>query len=86
MCGWLRPRDDARLARQPLPRGQILRAAGRQDLDRDGAIEPGIEGFVDLAHAAGADQREDLVRTELVAGLEWHAGKSAARLYSLNKG
>ena len=79
-------RDDARLTRQALPRGQILRAAGRQDLDRDSAIEPGIEGFVDLAHAAGADQREDFVGTELVAGLQWHAGKLAAQLYSLNNG
>ena len=50
-------RDDARLTRQALPRRRILRAAWRQDLDGDSPIEPGIEGFVDLAHAAGADQR-----------------------------
>ena len=36
----------------------------RQDLDRDGAIEPRVARLVDLAHAAGADGGDDLVRAE----------------------
>ena len=36
--------------------------AGRQDLDRDVAAEPGVARAVDLAHPAGADERHDFVR------------------------
>ena len=39
-----------------------------QDLDRDGAIEAGVAGFVDLAHAAGTERRDDFVRAEASAG------------------
>jgi hypothetical protein len=36
-----------------------LRIAGkmfRQDFDRNGPLQPRIAGFVDLAHASGADR------------------------------
>ena len=36
-------------------------------------IEAGITSAIDLAHAACPDRRDDLVRTETRAGLEWHA-------------
>ena len=35
-----------------------------QDLDRDESIELGIERPVYLAHAAGAERRDDFVRSE----------------------
>ena len=39
----------------------------RQDLDRDIAIEPRVAGAVHLAHAAGAEQRHNLVYADLRA-------------------
>ena len=36
----------------------------RQDLDRDGAIQPRVLRLVDLSHSSGAERREDLVGTE----------------------
>src|SRR5216110_1747018 len=44
----------------------------RQDLDRDGAIEPRIARAIDLAHAAGSERRDDLVRPEAYAGRNVH--------------
>ena len=35
---------------------------GQQDFDRDQAIQRCIAGFVDLAHAARADSRRELIR------------------------
>ena len=35
-----------------------------EDLDRDRAVEAGVAGPVNLSHAPGADQPEDLVRTK----------------------
>lgn len=35
-----------------------------KNFDGDGAIEAGVSGFVDFAHTARADRREDLIRTE----------------------
>ena len=58
-------RGGARLlleAAQPIGIG---RERGGQDLDRDLASEPRVARAVDLAHAAGAERREDLVRTQL---------------------
>ena len=38
-----------------------------EHLDRDAAVEARVAGFVDLAHATGADGRDDLVGTKLGA-------------------
>ena len=43
-----------------------------QHLDRDVAAEPRVARPVDLAHAAGAERRHDLVGAEPVAGREAH--------------
>ncbi len=45
---------------------------GRQDLDRNVATEPRVVRAVDLAHAAGAERRDDVVRAEPVTGGETH--------------
>jgi hypothetical protein len=42
-------------------------------LDSDDAIEAGIARLVDLTHAAGADQLDNLVRTEHGAGCQHEA-------------
>ena len=65
-----------RAARSRAPRVRSVRGtpgrprAPRQDLDRDRAIEPRVAGPVDLAHAAGAEGRDDFVRAETGAGCE----------------
>src|SRR5438093_9938830 len=41
-----------------------FRNVGRQELDRDRAIEPRIAALVDFAHPAHADERHDFVRSE----------------------
>ena len=38
------------------------------DLDRDDPVQACIARFVNLAHATGADRREDFVRAEFIAG------------------
>jgi len=43
-----------------------------EDLDRDLAVQPGVAGAVDLAHAPRAEQPHDLVRAESRACLERH--------------
>ena len=40
----------------------------RQDLDRDRAIQTRIDGFVDLAHPARAEQGGDFIWAEAGAG------------------
>ena len=55
-------RDGSRFALEALAeRAQVL-------LDCDDAIQASVAGFVDLAHAAGANGGEDLVRPESEAG------------------
>ena len=43
--------------------------------DRDRAAETGVGRLVDLAHAAGADGRDDLVRTKPVTWRKGHSGE-----------
>ena len=59
-----------RFAAQALARGGVGGRFGRQQLDRDLTIERGVVGAVDLAHAARADRRENLVAAETRAGCE----------------
>ena len=56
--------EGARLALEARPALGIAGQAGRQHLDRDGAVETGVPGAVHLAHPPGADGAEDLVRPE----------------------
>ena len=46
----------------------------RQHLDGDVAAEPGVARAEHLAHASGADRRDDLVRAEARAGGHRHRG------------
>ena len=48
-------------AREPLAVG---RERVGQDLDRDVAPEPRVARAIDLAHAAGTQERDDLVHTQ----------------------
>ena len=50
-----------------------------KDFVGEGAVEPGVAGFLDFAPAACADGGEDFVGTEFVAGGEGHVGISVAQ-------
>ena len=60
-------RDRPRLAREALAEGGVGGKRGRKHFDGDGALEPCVARFVHLAHSAGADLRDDLVRTQASA-------------------
>ena len=57
-------RDGARFQVEARAELRIGRQRLGQDFHRDEPIEPGVAGFVDLAHAAGAERAEDFVRSE----------------------
>jgi hypothetical protein len=40
----------------------------RENLDRDGAIEPRIAGAIDFTHTACADERDNFINAEARAG------------------
>ena len=66
--------DGLRLGREARERlgvaGQLL----GQDLDRDLAVQPRVPRAVDLAHAAGAERGDDLVRAEPGSCRKTHCG------------
>jgi hypothetical protein len=67
-------REGTRFAVEPLAQLRVGGERTGQHLDRDGPIEPRIAGLVDLAHAAGADGRDDLVGSKACAGRQRHPG------------
>ncbi len=68
-------RHRARFALEPLAPLHIVRQRSRQYLDGDGSIEARVARFVDLAHPARAERREDLVRSEAQPWLEGHGSE-----------
>ena len=65
-------RDGPGFAIETIARLVRDRHVGSEDLDGHEAVEPGVAGLVDLAHAAAAEWRQDLVRTEAGTGLKTH--------------
>ena len=63
-------RDGARLASETLSTRGSARTLAQQDLDGDRSIEPRVARLIDLAHAAGAEQRLNLVHTEQIARMQ----------------
>ncbi len=64
MCGWFNAADRAGLAVEPLAQLRVVREDGREDLDGDRAVEPGVAGLVHLPHAASANRGNYLVRAQ----------------------
>ena len=56
--------DRARLTFEALAQLRIGSQRGRQDLDRDAAIQPRVAGAVDFAHSTGAYRRDEFIRPE----------------------
>src|SRR5262249_53702963 len=76
-------RDDVRMAEggntlsfvfEPYSALRIGGHVLRKDFDRDCTVQSGIAGAIDLAHAAGPNERQDFVRAESSAGREGHEG------------
>ena len=73
-------RNDVRVIQRGGGAGFLLEAGAAlgiggelaEHLDHDLAAEPAIVRCVDLAHASGADRREDLVGTEAGSGGDGH--------------
>ena len=68
--GMVQRGDGAGLALEPGPQIGIASNLTRQDLDGDRSIEACVAGSVDLAHAAGSEGGDDLIRAEPGAGAE----------------
>ena len=74
-------REHPRLAFEPRNAARVARELLGQHLDGDVAAELAVARPVDLAHAADAEQVDDLVRTEPGAGLKGHG--ESGRFYSV---
>ena len=72
--GMVQRRDGPRLAL-----GSFAELLGG-DLDGDVPSDAGIARAIDLAHAAGADLRDDFVRAEFVTSRERHQSQSTPSL------
>ena len=68
--------DGLRLALEARQRVGVLRAVGRQDLDRHLAPEPRVPRPVHLSHPARAERRHDLVRAQSRPGGYGHGEPS----------
>ena len=74
MLGWFSA-DAERASRSNRSiRSASAATSPRKHLDGDDAPEPGVAGPVDLAHAAGADRRDDLVGSKACTGRQCHWG------------
>ena len=58
-------------------RAAIVVDPPRHDLDGDGSVQAAVVGAIDLAHAAPAERRDDLVRPEAHAFGEPHVARRA---------
>ena len=76
MFGCVSAATALRLALEARERVGVGREPRRQHLDRDVALEPRVARAIDLAHAARAEGRRDLVGAEASAGRHAHAAGS----------
>ncbi len=65
--------DRPRFTLKPLARELGAGEARRQHLDGDLAVEAAVARAIDLAHTAGADGGDDLVRAEPSASGQGHS-------------
>ena len=72
MLGWLRVGDRAGLAVEPVKAVGVVGGRVGQELQGDLPAQARVAGAVDLAHAALAEGRNDLVGSELFSGGEGH--------------
>ena len=78
--------EDLRLPREPGETVRISREGVWEDLQRDLAVELGVGGLPDLAHAALAEEGGDVVVPEAGAGTQRHLARYRRRLRLLWQG
>jgi hypothetical protein len=71
--GMAQGRDGLGLALETLAEIGVVLKVRRKSLDGDGAIQPRVAGFVNLAHAAHANQRGDFIRADTSTKCQSHA-------------
>ena len=64
MCGWLSDEITRASRSKRFSELLVLREPGGEHLDRDVAAEPRVARAPHFAHAAGAERRCDLVRSQ----------------------
>ncbi len=74
-------RGGARLLLEAAQPVRIIGEGPRQDLHRDVPLQPNVAGPVDLSHAARADRRDDLVRSEPGTGGKAHFSRARGGWY-----
>src|SRR5262245_1205547 len=75
----------AGFALEPRAPVRIGRKLFRQDFDRNNPVETCIPRFVDLTHAAGANEPEDLVGAKADAGRQRHGSRARPELYGCRR-
>src|SRR5438552_6002170 len=80
--GMVERRGRAHLLLEPLAAFRIRRQRGRQNLDRDVALQPRVACAIHFAHRAGADGGEDLIRPDAASGCESHCYLVGTRRFS----
>ena len=73
--GMVQGRGRPGLLEEPLLGRLVAGQLGREELQRDQSLEPGVLRLVDLPHPASADERDDLVLAEPRTGGDGHRGK-----------
>jgi len=71
-CAAARPPEPRALGLEPLPHGRVRRDVLGHDLDRDITRQAQVTHAIHVAHAAGAERRNDFVLGETSAGGEGH--------------
>ena len=79
MCGWFSEASSWASRWKRARRSGSAAKSSRQDLQRDVAIQPRVARAVDLAHAAGAERRQNLVRTDASAAGKRHSPRPVGR-------
>src|SRR5439155_23089118 len=84
--GMIEGGDCAGFAIESIAELRVARQPGRQDFNRDDAIQARIAGAIDFAHPAGPNGRKDLVRAEAGAHSEGHFFSAAVQLSVTSSG
>jgi hypothetical protein len=74
--------EKLREALESCARGGIRGDVGCDDLDRDISLQAMIPRAIDFSHPAGADARDEVVRTESAARGRWHVCEECSSLRS----
>ena len=79
-AGVVQRRGRPRLALEALEHREVVLEARGKHLDRDAPAEVGVLGFVHHAHAAGAEQTNDLVVSDGLSDQRFHESPPASRI------